>query len=306
MEHEYSGLLSQETKEKIDNFVKFHKQNNTNVVLITSGGTTVPLEHNTVRFIDNFSIGTRGSASAEYFIQKSYAVLFVHRRRSLRPFERKFHNVNLLKLINKNEPNAPTELFKVNQSLINFNFDQLLESHQDAVEKNLILNVDFITVFEYFALLDYSCRAISSLEKNALVYLAAAVSDFYVPLNEMPEHKIQSSDGNLVLDLKPVPKMVGKLRSEWCPKAYVVTFKLETDPSLLLTKAKKSIEKYQHNCVIGNILEQRKNNVLILESNGKVTDIYLNEEKHCEIEEMIIDHLCTEHFLYKKNQPSYG
>lgn len=32
---------------------------------IQSGGTTVPLEYNTVRFVDNFSAGTRGSASAE-------------------------------------------------------------------------------------------------------------------------------------------------------------------------------------------------------------------------------------------------
>ena len=26
----------------------------------------MPLEHNTVRFVDNFSAGTRGAASAEY------------------------------------------------------------------------------------------------------------------------------------------------------------------------------------------------------------------------------------------------
>jgi phosphopantothenate-cysteine ligase len=35
------------------------------IVLVTSGGTTVPLEHNTVRFVDNFSAGTRGSTSVE-------------------------------------------------------------------------------------------------------------------------------------------------------------------------------------------------------------------------------------------------
>jgi phosphopantothenate-cysteine ligase len=38
------------------------------VVLITSGGTSVPLERNTVRSIENFSTGLRGSASAEYFL----------------------------------------------------------------------------------------------------------------------------------------------------------------------------------------------------------------------------------------------
>ncbi len=36
------------------------------VAIVTSGGTTVPLERNTVRFIDNFSTGTRGATSAEY------------------------------------------------------------------------------------------------------------------------------------------------------------------------------------------------------------------------------------------------
>ena len=35
------------------------------VVFITSGGTVVPLERQTVRFIDNFSTGSRGSLSAE-------------------------------------------------------------------------------------------------------------------------------------------------------------------------------------------------------------------------------------------------
>lgn len=39
------------------------------VVCVTSGGTTVPLEQNCVRFIDNFSKGTRGALSAEQFLK---------------------------------------------------------------------------------------------------------------------------------------------------------------------------------------------------------------------------------------------
>ena len=35
------------------------------VVLVTSGGTAVPLEHQTVRFLDNFSTGSRGALSTE-------------------------------------------------------------------------------------------------------------------------------------------------------------------------------------------------------------------------------------------------
>lgn len=51
-----------------------------------------------------------------------------------------------------------------------------------------------------------------------MFYLAAAVSDFYIPASEMPEHKIQSSEGAL------------QVRSTWarllpmphCPVAAVV------------------------------------------------------------------------------------
>lgn len=50
----------------------------------------MPLEHNTVRFVDNFSAGTRGSASAEYFLDHEYAVIFMHRQKSLEPFTRHF------------------------------------------------------------------------------------------------------------------------------------------------------------------------------------------------------------------------
>ncbi|EEY15629.1 phosphopantothenate-cysteine ligase [Verticillium alfalfae VaMs.102] len=60
------------------------------VVLITSGGTTVPLERNTVRFIDNFSAGTRGATSAEYFLEAGYGVIFLHREFSLQPYSRHY------------------------------------------------------------------------------------------------------------------------------------------------------------------------------------------------------------------------
>ncbi len=67
--------------------------------MVTSGGTTVPFEKNTVRFLDNFSQGTRGAASAEQFLEEeeeassereegAYAVVFLHRQGSLRPFRR--------------------------------------------------------------------------------------------------------------------------------------------------------------------------------------------------------------------------
>lgn len=80
--------------EAVQQFIRHHHSSGTaacRMVLITSGGTTVPLEKHTVRFIDNFSLGTRGSASAEYFLRNDYAVIFMHRTGSLVPFSRQLN-----------------------------------------------------------------------------------------------------------------------------------------------------------------------------------------------------------------------
>jgi phosphopantothenate-cysteine ligase len=68
--------------------------------LITSGGTQVPLESNTVRMIENFSSGLRGAASAEYFLKAGYAVVYYHRDKCLKPFIR---HLNLEKLISADQ-----------------------------------------------------------------------------------------------------------------------------------------------------------------------------------------------------------
>ena len=60
----------------------------TRFALVTSGGTTVPLEQKTVRFIDNFSTGGRGAATAERLLEAGYAVVFLHRKGSRFPFLR--------------------------------------------------------------------------------------------------------------------------------------------------------------------------------------------------------------------------
>lgn len=49
-----------------NNIMEFISANNgEDIVLVTSGGTAVPLEKQTVRYLDNFSTGNRGGLSAE-------------------------------------------------------------------------------------------------------------------------------------------------------------------------------------------------------------------------------------------------
>ena len=95
--------------------------------------------------------------------------------------------------------------------------------------------------------------------EQVLFFMAAAVSDFYIPWQSLPEHKIQSAGGALSLELANVPKCLGVLRQSWAPRAMFISFKLETDPDLLHCKAAAAIAKYGVHCVVANLLDTRKN-----------------------------------------------
>lgn len=62
----------------------------------------------------------------------------------------------------------------------------------------------------------------------------------------------------LVVDLDPVPKFLKNLVEGWSPEGMIVSFKLETDPTILVHKARYSLDRYQHHLVIGNLLSTRK------------------------------------------------
>ena len=53
-------------------------------------------------------------------------------------------------------------------------------------------------------------------------------------------------------------------RRAWAPAAFVAGFKLETDEAVLVSKATGSIAAYGLHCVVANILETRKDRVLLV------------------------------------------
>nr|CAG4650252.1 EOG090X085T [Sida crystallina] len=282
----------QEDVHKISLFCQQAALNHEPVVLVTSGGTTVPLEQNTVRFIDNFSAGTRGASSAEHFLKVGYKVIFLHRAKSLKPFLRHLVSNNLLDLFEPSDVDGVKVKDKERTNLTHLT----REYHQ---YKDKLMEISFTSLSDYLWLLRATAQEISVLGPRALLYLAAAVSDFYIPLTEMPDHKIQSSNGPLSLSLQLVPKMLGPLVTFWAPNAFIVSFKLETDCDILEYKAREALKKYHHNVVIGNLLQNRKFHVIMVDAlNEKYSDIYLgNEESECgmEIESKIIDNLKERH-----------
>ncbi|PGH13279.1 hypothetical protein AJ80_06389 [Polytolypa hystricis UAMH7299] len=292
-------------------FIDAHVKAKRRVVLVTSGGTTVPLETHTVRFIDNFSAGTRGATSAEYFLQEGYAVIFLHRQFSLLPYSRHYsHSTNCF-LDFMGEAAAPPSTSPghdaenpdhgaiVVREEYQDEMRQVLRQYRYAKQNNLLLLLPFVTVTEYLYELRALANLMNPLGANALFYLAAAVSDFFIPQDRMVEHKIQSSNEpppppasappgspdipaediytgfnepqppthgkKLIVDLDPVPKFLHSLVDGWAPQgSMVVSFKLETDPSLLISKSEQALKRYSHHLVIGNLLTTRKFEVVFV------------------------------------------
>jgi phosphopantothenate-cysteine ligase len=170
----------------------------------------------------------------------------------------------------------------------------VLRKYRYAKQNNRLLLLPFTTVSEYMFELRALAQLMRPLGANALFYLAAAVSDFFIPRSRMAEHKIQSSeipanlqdtnatvDSNdiytgeneetpsnrkkLVINLDPIPKFLHRLVDGWAPEgSMVVSFKLETDPSLLVYKARTALQRYSHHLVIGNLLSTRKWEVVFI------------------------------------------
>ena len=211
-------------RESLGDFVQRHAERR--IALVTSGGTTVPLEKNTVRFIDNFSTGNRGAASVEQLLKADYAVVFVYRTHSAFPFARQFTPPTLSaeQLLQRAGTEAHAALVTA-------------AAAEYAQHAPRLLALPFTSVDEYLHLLRAACVALAAAGPRALLYLAAAVSDFFIPEHELSTHKIQSGggdgarggggtggggggtgdgggggDGGLELHLRPVPKLLAAIK----------------------------------------------------------------------------------------------
>ncbi|KAJ8081912.1 Phosphopantothenate--cysteine ligase cab2 [Marasmius tenuissimus] len=251
-----------------------------NVVLVTSGGTTVPLELNVVRFLDNFSAGTRGATSAEYFLQAGYAVIFMHRQFSLQPFSRHYsHSTNPfldfldIQAGSKSGNSEETSPIIGVTASENTKLLDVLTTYKTVQNEGRLHTLTFVTVNDYLWLLRAVSQELSKMKRKALYYLAAAVSDFFLPRRRMAEHKIQSGKGSLLIEMDQVPKILKPMVDEWSKDGYIVSFKLETDPALLIPKARAALERYGHQVVIGNDLHRRKFEVVFVSKPSTPTQL---------------------------------
>ncbi|XP_046435391.1 phosphopantothenate--cysteine ligase-like isoform X2 [Neodiprion fabricii] len=275
-------------------FCARHLNGDTRVVLVTSGGTTVPLEHNTVRFVDNFSAGTRGSSSTEYFLDRGYAVVFMHRVKSLQPFSRHFSGQKFLNMLDLNETKDGTSITVTSENVSRI--ADVLRKYKSALECGKLLELSFTTVYEYLWLLRSACQILAPLAERCILYLAAAVSDFYIPPNEMSVHKIASTKPQTI-SLQLVPKILAPLVSLWVPNAFVVSFKLETNKDLLIDKAREALNKYKHKLVIANMLQNYRKKVTMVTQQSSYVIELTTEQSNAgeEIEMYIVKNVVDKH-----------
>lgn len=302
----------EEVKEQMAAFALKHGAAGRRVVLITSGGTKVPLESRTVRFLDNFSSGRRGASSAEYFLDSGYAVIFLHRHRSLYPYTRLYSGINLLDTLQLECTDGEaidSEQVLVNQKALP-NICKVLKRYQAVKEAGLLLPIEFSTLSEYLHLLKAAAQALSTIGSKAMFYLAAAVSDFYIPSSDMPEHKIQSTNGPLQISMKMVPKMLSPLVKDWSPQAFVTSFKLETDPSILLDRARRALNTYRHQAVVANVLDTRRGYVVVVTPETQAELVLSDEDvsQDIEIEDRIVRNLTAAHsqFIVRQGEGAHG
>lgn len=76
-----------------------------------------------------------------------------------------------------------------------------------------------------------------------------------------------------------------------------MSFKLETDDSLLIAKSRESLMKYNHKLVIANILQTRRNRVVLVTLTSSEEILLSKEQAHAglEIEEPIVGEVIKRH-----------
>jgi predicted NAD-dependent protein-ADP-ribosyltransferase YbiA (DUF1768 family) len=239
------------------------------IAVISSGGTSVPLEARTVRSVENFSTGRRGAASAEYFLKQGYRVLFLTRDTALKPYLR----------VTANAENLPID--KVGQIV-----QTAVQTYNDAIGNGSLLVISYKSVSQYLSLLEAAVNALIPVQSRVLFYMAAAVSDYFLPESHLSPHKISSEQASLDLHLLSVPKKLGLIK-QLCPEAYVVSFKLETEGGRIEEAARKAIRKYGVDLVVGNELERRETECRLYTEKDEVRV----EKGEGEIEEQLVQEI---------------
>ncbi|TDH70717.1 hypothetical protein CCR75_008872 [Bremia lactucae] len=272
---------------KVENFITTQLDNQRRgIAFITSGATIVPLDPETSTFVDMAPqlLEHRGPACAEYLLQVGYAVIFVHRLHSMKPFTRHFQkyiqNGALMDMFQIKDDGIVFSGMGIPQQL------QLQKITQLYTEcSNRILYISFTSVQQYLMLTRITAKAMEAAKDRGIVLLAASLMDFYVPVDPSvpevdfstiasktvtssilspsfaPKHpkskhlkklSKKKNSGDFSVNFVRVPNIIRMIRKNWCPKAFLVTCKHQLASGQDIESAHDDLEKWGADVIAGN------------------------------------------------------
>ncbi|CAH0477772.1 unnamed protein product [Peronospora belbahrii] len=261
------------------------------IALITSGATIVPLDPKNDTFVDAAPQmqEQQGPACAEYFLQLGYAVIFVHREDSLRPFTRHFHkyiqNGAFMDMFRLEDIGLVLSGVDIPQQLQFQKVTQLYSAYNTRV-----LHLSFTSVQQYLMLTRLTAKAMEVAKDRGIVVLAATLMDFYVPVDrlattteasDVTDNASTSSSISLStssssskqsktkhikkfakkaakkksdefsVNFVRVPNIVRSIRKDWCPKAFIVSCKHQLASGEAIECAHNDLEKWGVDVIAG-------------------------------------------------------
>jgi phosphopantothenate--cysteine ligase len=213
-------------------------------ILITSGGTSVPIDP--VRSIRNSSTGRFGAALATAALEAGVEVIYLASVDSKSPFSQH----------------------------IDCHIDKDLDKQLEKVKKLHQFHKKFCGhYFEYryasFAEYQTLLKELTITKRPDIVMLAAAVSDYLV--SRYSDEKVRSNE-QLTIQLETAPKLIHSIK-EWLPDTFLVGFKLLVDASDedLCKAAMISIQQNHADLIVANDLSSIRrgaHEILLVEKNG--------------------------------------
>ena len=274
-------------QKETEQFIATQLADRRGIALITSGATIVPLDPENDTFVDAAPQGQeqQGPACAEYLLQLGYAVIFVHREGSLRPFTRHFQ-----KYI---QNGAFMDMFRLeNMGLVlsgvdipqQLQFQKIAQLYTECSTR--VLHLSFTSVQQYLMLTRLAAKAMEVVKDRGIVVLAATLLHFYVPMDpsatatEASEDTDGASTSSSVssssskhskmkhikkfaknvakkkneefsVNFVRVPNIIRSIRKDWCPKAFLVTCKHQLASGEAIEAAHGDLEKWGVDVIAG-------------------------------------------------------
>ena len=139
----------------------------------------------------------------------------MHRQFSLQPFSRHYsHSTNpFLDFLDiESDPDRPRDPPRITATPSkNDDLLEVLTAYKSVQQAGLLHTLTFVTVNDYLWLLRAISQELSTLGRNALYYLAAAVSDFFLPRQKMVRRR--SSQHRSIME--PMGFLVRAQNSIW-------------------------------------------------------------------------------------------